>query len=442
MLLNAFITVKTGIQTPFLQKQEFLCWQLLYSGFFLIISVFSVDAAEPYALNAKYIMAFHACNTAATTCSDPRNHRVYVAQSDEGITWSLLSGYTSYSGSVPDIIRRGNTLYVYTPGMMRRYMIDTGTWKDSAPVSASIKLSSGESEEFVDPSPVLDNNGSIVLFYLVGQKGGDPARCLSGQATCTKTFRSATEVSGSDGTSFLVDEGNRVELIINSSETASDPDVFKRPDGYVLYIARNGGIQALSSNDLRGNYQNIPGLPNGMLVAAGDGSVPAGYYDDTTGEYWTYVHRPQGNTSSISRAVHNRIDTALSASSFSAVISGSTFPDFESSYTVESPGFAVNTTNICAATLSNTLKLHVPALTFGSQYFWAEFQHVTDSLDFTLNDYGEITGTDNFISCSPSILSTDLTLHIPVLFYNDVSYWADFLYTQGLIFSLTNAGKN
>ncbi|MEK6672073.1 MAG: hypothetical protein AABY42_01170 [Nitrospirota bacterium] len=321
-------------------------------------------------------------------------------------------------------------------------MIDTGIWKDSAPVSTSIKFSSGESEDFVDPSPILDNNGSIILFYLVSQKGGDPARCQSGQTSCIKTFRSATEVSGSDGASFLVDAGNRVEISITSSESASDPDIFKGPGGFVLYIARNGGVQALSANDLRGNYQNISGLSNGMLVDTGLGSVPAGYYNDTSGEYWTYVHRPQGNTSSISRAVHNRIDAALSSSSFSTVISGSTFPDLGSSYTVESPGFAVNTTNICAASLSNTLRLHVPVLTFGSQYFWADFEYVTNSLNFTLTNYGEITGTDNFSSCSPSTLSTELTLHIPVVFYNDISYRADFQYTQGLIFSLTNAEKN
>lgn len=418
--------------------------KLLFFSFMFCAGLFILNgpAATAATLDAKYLMAFHACNTTASTCSNPQNHKVYIAQSEDGISWSLLSGHTPYSGSVPDLIRRGNTLYVYTPGMVRRYLIDTATWKDSVPVPVSLKLSSGESEEFVDPSPILDDNGSIVLFYLVGLKGGDPARCQSGQTSCTKTFRSATEVSGADGASFIVDTGNRVEITIASSGSASDPDIFKGPGGFIMYVARDGGVQALSSNDLRGSYQNITGLSSGMLVAAGLGSVPAGHYNDKAEEYWTYLHRSQGSTASISRVVHSRIDTALSASSFSTVISGSSFSGLGSSYTVESPGFERNTTNLCAATLSGNTRLHIPVLTFGSQYFWLDLQYVTNTLDFTLTDYGEITVPANFSSCPSSTLSTDMSLQIPVLFYNDLSYWADFLYKQGLIFSLTKAGKN
>lgn len=400
------------------------------------------NTANAASLSGKYIMAFHACNTATASCSDPQNHKIYIAQSDDGINWSSLSGYTPYSGSVPDLIRRGNSLYVYTPGMVRRYQIDTNTWKDTAPVTVSIRKSDGSTEMFVDPSPILDENGRVVLFYLVGQSVGDPARCLSGQASCTKIIRSATEVSGSDGTSFLVDNGNRIEITITSSETASDPDIFKGPDGFILYIARNGGVQALRASDLHGNYQNVSGLSNGMLINMGSGSVPSGYYDETTGEFWTYVHTPQGNTSNIKRAVSSGINTSIPDSSFKTVISGGNFPGLGSSYTVESPGFALNTSNICAASISNTLKMHVPILSYGSQSFWADFEYVPNTLNFTLTNSGEITETNNFGSCSPSTLSSDLKLHMPVVFYNNVSYWADFQYTQGLIFTLTNAGEN
>lgn len=421
--------------------------KLLFFSFLLCAGLLIINgpAEAVTTLDAKYIMAFHACNTTASTCSDPQNHKVYIAQSEDGISWSLLSGHTPHSGSVPDLIRRGNTLYVYTPGMVRRYLIDTATWKDSAPVPVSLKLSSGESEEFVDPSPILDDNGSIVLFYLVGQRGGDPARCQSGQTSCTKTFRSATEVSGGDGASFIVDTGNRAEINITSSGSGSDPDIFKGPEGFLMYVARDGGVQALSSNDLRGSYQNSTGLSNGMLVAAGMGSVPAGYYNDKAKEYWTYVHKSQGTVASIRRAVHSSLNTAIPEASFSTIISGTTFPDsagLGSSYTVESPGFELNTTNICVATLSSSAKLHLPVLTFGGQYFWLDLQYVTDTLDFTLIDYGEISVPANFSSCSSSNLAADLSLHIPVLFYNDVSYWADFQYQQGATFSLTGADKN
>lgn len=423
-------------------KQIKLSKLLLLGMTFIGAWLSSTAVADSQVLNGKYMMAFHACNTATTNCSDPRNHNVYIAQSDDGSNWSSLSGYSSYSGSVPDLIRRGNTLYVYTPGQVRRYQIDTGAWKDAAPASVSIKLGDGTSDLFVDPSPVLDENGRIVLFYLVGQTGGDPASCLSGQTSCTKIFRSATEVSGSDGASFLVDDGNRVEITIGSSGHASDPDVFKGPDGYIMYIARDGGVQTLRSVDFRGSYQDVSGLPDGMLVAAGKGSVPSGHYDDTAGQYWTYVHTPQGNTTVIKRAVTASINTQLQDSSFSTVISGTAFPGLGSTYRVESPGFALNTTNICAATISNDLKMHIPVLTYSSLYFWADFEYITNISDFLLTTYGEITEAGNFSSCSLSAISADLVLHVPALFYNSASYWADFQYANGLVFRLTNAGAN
>lgn len=67
-------------------------------------------------INGKYLMAFHACDTAADNCRDPRNHRVYLAQSDDGTQWSIVPGWTPHGGSVPDVIRRGETLYIYPPG--------------------------------------------------------------------------------------------------------------------------------------------------------------------------------------------------------------------------------------------------------------------------------------------------------------------------------------
>jgi len=154
-----------------------------------------------------------------------------------------------------------------------------------------------------------------------------------------KQFHSATEVKGSNGAVFLVDEGTRVDVTLNDSkDTASDPDIFKGPNGYILYIFRGSSVQVLSSPTLRGSYTNIRDLPNGLLVS-NFGGIPAGHYDASTGKYWTYIHTLQG----IKRAVHSSLDAQLQDSQFSTVISGSTFPGFSSSYLVESPGFAVNT---------------------------------------------------------------------------------------------------
>ncbi|MDO8340331.1 MAG: hypothetical protein Q7T16_06770 [Candidatus Burarchaeum sp.] len=294
-------------------------------------------------------MAFHACNPAAANCNDPKNHMVYVAQSDDGAGWSPVPGYQAYSGSVPDLVRRGNVLYVYSPGIVRRYRIDTDQWEDPVPVR--LMGSDGGPEEFVDPSAWVDEEGRIVLFYMVGMRGGDPAQCAQGQTTCTKIFRSATEVEGGDGADFVVDEGNRVEIQISSQpmgsenfwlSTASDPDIFKGPDGYVLYISRGNSVQVFASDELRGSYQMASSLPNGLL-SSNSGGIASGYYDAGSGKYWTYVHSNEGgSTTVIRRAVHSSFSSPLTQGQFSTIISGSSFPGLGSAYRVESPGFAVN----------------------------------------------------------------------------------------------------
>ncbi|MBI3744651.1 MAG: hypothetical protein HY261_10275 [Chloroflexi bacterium] len=224
---------------------------------------------------------------------------------------------------------------------MRRYRIDRNTWE--APISVRVQTASGTTEQYVDPGLFLDDQGQLVLFYLVSEGiGSDPARCPSGQASCTKVFHSATEVGGSDGAAFTVDAGDRARVNI-TNDTASDPDIFRGPQGYVLYISRGPSVQVYTSNDLRGQYQLSASLPNGTLTN-GAGGVPAGNYDQNTTQYWTYVHNsPPGGTAVIRRAAHTSLDRQLADSDFTTVLSGATFPGLGTGFRVESPGFAVNT---------------------------------------------------------------------------------------------------
>lgn len=297
-------------------------------------------ATLPSKLTGKYLHAFHACDPTVTTCTDPRNHKTYVAQSNDGVSWSILSDYVAHAASVPDLIRRGNTLYVYSPGQLRRYHLDTDTWENQ--VSVSITTSSGAVESFVDPSLMIDENGKIVLFYLVSQIGGDPARCPSSQATCTKYFRSATEVAGSDGASFTVDSGDRTSVFIDgyTITTASDPDIFHDASQYVLYVTLGPSVQVYTSATLRGSYTKVAALPNGMLVSS-LGGIPAGHYDTATGRYWTYVHTQENGKSVIRRAAHAALNAPLTASQFTTIVNGSTL-GLGASFHVESPGFAFN----------------------------------------------------------------------------------------------------
>jgi hypothetical protein len=310
------------------------------------------ESSSPFA--ARYLMAFDACDTERVNCRNPRNDRVYLARSDDGRSWSPVPGVTSFRGNVPDLVRRGNTLYVYyltfellpIPEVLnvRRYDVETGVLLEASRVI--LQDAAGTSRAVVDPSPTLDDDGRIVLFAL-SHEGGNPGQCPVGVPLCTKVFLSATEVAGSNGMSFVVDPGDRFEITLPAGQGASDPDIFRGADSYLLYMQyAQGGNQVLaaSSGDLRGTFERIPTLPDGVL-SSGEGGIPAGHYDDLTRSHWLYVHhRPpgSGDIAIIRRAVHDGVNDPVPADAFETVIAGATFPGLGVAHTVESPGFAVN----------------------------------------------------------------------------------------------------
>jgi len=202
-------------------------------------------------------------------------------------------------------------------------------------VSVTIKKSDGSQEDYADPSLYLDpSTNKIILFYLsTTGYSGDPANCT----TCP--IRSGTEVDGSDGTQFVMDSGDRASV---SGGKITDPDIFYDGSKYILYIAKElQQVLVYTSTTLQGTYSPVTALTGGILTNYG--SVPAGYYDSVTGKYWTYITVLSPTTPSvIKRAVHNDFSKQLTDADFTTVIPGSNFIGLGSSYTVESPGFAVN----------------------------------------------------------------------------------------------------
>jgi len=301
------------------------------------------------AITGAYLLVFHACNPATANCRDPRHHQVYLAQSDDGVNWSLVPNWTPYPGSVPDVIRRGDTLYVYTPNQLRRYHFSTATWEDSVAVTLSDAEAPGG---FVDPSLTVDDQGRLVLFYLLGIPGQDPAQCAPGQTSCVKHFHSATEVPGSDGAAFVAEPGDRVAITLrpNPVDSASDPDIFYDGERYLLYISGGNSIQVYTSPTLHGSYTLLTTLPDGYLTR-NTGGIGSGYFDPITQRYWTYTHTLQGI---IRQAVHSDLDKPLTEGDFATIITGSNI-GLGSSWRVESPGFAVNTAGLAAASSADTL---------------------------------------------------------------------------------------
>lgn len=289
--------------------------------------------AQPFSKN--YILSFHTCDS---LCTGFQDHVTHLAESNDGLNWTLVPNFPTYQGSVPDVITRGNKLYVFNPGTVKRYDNSSGTW-DATPVPVSITESNSTPISFVDPSAILDSAGNIVLFFLDATGNiGDPAGCS--RYPCVKHFRSATEVSGSDGTHFIAGSGDRIAITLNQSPaTASDPDIYFDGSQYILYVSEGPGTFAASGPYLNSTYTAMPNLSSGTLVQ-NMGGIPCGYYDASTSQYWTYVHSNVNSSVVIRRATHSDFNSALT--NFTTVLSGPLIGE-PANTTTESPGFCVNT---------------------------------------------------------------------------------------------------
>jgi hypothetical protein len=100
-----------------------------------------------------------------------------------------------------------------------------------------------------------------------------------------------------------------------------------------------------------------------------------------------------------------------------------------------------STNGNCAAALSSDLKLHVPIITFYGKSYYADFEVIPDSLEIQLTSSGLLTDVGPFVGCRPSLLSPDLTLHIPTILFGGSSYLADFEYSHDLSLALIGAGQ-
>jgi len=290
-----------------------------------------------------YLLAFHACSGFTANCADPRQHRVYLAQSDDGLAWNLVPGWQPFQGSVPDVVRRGNMLYVYTgPTLVR---LDLSTGQQSAPQSVQIRASDGGSTEVMptDVTLVVDEDGRLVLFFLFGSPGSDPAMCPPGEATCAKRIGSATEVEGSDGGSFALDDGERLGVSIGAGtpfQSASDPDAWSDGRDHYLLLSHGPWMTLWTSDSLRGEYRQLNVPPMGFL-SAGTGGVGAGFFEPQTGAPWIYAHARQQVGMVIRRATPKDLTQQLEESDWTTVLTGDSL-GFEPGTNVESPGFAIN----------------------------------------------------------------------------------------------------
>lgn len=293
----------------------------------VIAALVPLGASPAHAVEAPtqpLLMAFHACSAGGPACYDPRNHVVWLAQGSDGTNWTVLPGWVPYSGSVPDVFRRGNTAYIYSsPGSVARLNLTTGVLTPNTPVTLT------DGSGFVDPSMAQLPDGRLVLFYLPGQIGSEPAGC-GGTPSCVREIRSAIEVAGSDGTSFTPNGTPHISVTLTVG-TFSDPDVFFNGSTWVLYVSRGRSTEAYASSDLLGSYTKVADITNNQ------GGVPAGIRMDN-GSVLTLVSSDPNILSGTSPNGTISLNGALSTSASPSLVPGSTL--------VGSPGLGVNTAGI------------------------------------------------------------------------------------------------
>ena len=169
----------------------------------------------------SYLMACHVCD-ATIECGNPMNHTVRIAGSDDGQNWEFLSEFPEVEGSVPDILYRDGTLYLYAMHFLYRYDFEDGSW--SEPVVVSVEQEDGTMDRHVDPNPLLTDDGRIVLLYLNNDQNGDPASCV--EFPCLKSFKMAVEKSDSDGAAFERSQELITVELSQQQRIAADPDLW------------------------------------------------------------------------------------------------------------------------------------------------------------------------------------------------------------------------
>lgn len=269
--------------------------QITFIAILIVLSLGSLS--QPF--TKLYLMSFHSC--AYPVCGTPQNHTVHLVESDDAESWTLVNNFPSYGGSVPDVITRGQKLYIYTPGKVKRYDQNLNQWETNTSI-VSILDSIGNPVQFVDPSAVVNDSGLICLFFL-NSTGivGDPAYCAN--PPCTAYFDSAIEVPGSDGTQFILQTGHRISFTTNSNFKPTDPDIFQVGTIYVQYISYGSGTIVYTSNQLHGNYTIQPSLPSGYLTTQNAG-VPCGIFNPNTQVIHSFGHRNGNMGTEISLAKH------------------------------------------------------------------------------------------------------------------------------------------
>ncbi len=269
----------------------------------------------------KYVMAVHGCVTGASDCTNPQNHEVFLTQSDDATTWSLVRGWDSFVGSVPDVVRRSGKLYIVSNGLAT-LDLSTGTTSHSNFVVLNESGANSRARDVAFGPKLAD--GTLTVVYVPSMQDAE--------SLTDKPVYYAEEVAGSDGTCFQY----KTTLATTSGQSfidITDPDLFYDGTQYVLYTSFGANVHSYTSATLDGEYTYA------RQISSGSGGVPTAILLEN-GSVMTFVNREISgpNTAYGVFAGAHAVNTAPSPSSLVQVLSGTTL----GTQSAESPGIALN----------------------------------------------------------------------------------------------------
>ena len=282
----------------------------------------------------KYLMTFQACS--GDECDDPRNHTIYLAGSDDGLSWSMIEEFETLPGSVPDLVFYNNSLYIFhTKGSSTFHWQKLNPCFEVVDMGSTQIVGSDSDGGFVDPSMIVSGD-DLIMFYLPGNPGGNPAGC--DEYPCTREIHTAIADNG-DARSFTQYEGNRVSMYIEDEEAEiqlfCDPDILRLQDGsLLLYVSIGGSTLVYQGTSLTGTFVS-PDDPD-LVVASNVGGVP-GSIQAPDGSIWLYVNKNSMEGTQIARGVSSDGITPIDDEDFVVVVDSTISDDFTEGTSTGSP---------------------------------------------------------------------------------------------------------
>lgn len=187
----------------------------------------------------------------------PYYHKVYKAESSDGLNFTKVGKVVLDKASVPDVIRMPDgRLFIYAvdggfrskSGLMVARSIDDGeTWEQG-----SLQLKNAEGKTIAggaDPETILLADGKLQLFYVVFPEKKPPLDA-QGQPMATGEKIKIKSATSTDGINFIEESGSRYE----STDIITDPDIVKINNTWYMYLSLGPKLIAISATDGL-NYQ-------------------------------------------------------------------------------------------------------------------------------------------------------------------------------------------